>query len=58
MGLPMIGKLLGHTQAQTMARHSHLDHDPVRAANETIGRWIEGALSGKPAAKVINLRAK
>jgi hypothetical protein len=29
MGLPMIGKLLGHSQLQTTARYAHLDHDPV-----------------------------
>jgi integrase len=28
-GLPMIGKLLGHTQVQTTARYAHLAADPV-----------------------------
>jgi integrase len=28
MGLPMIGKLLGHSQPQTTARYAHLDQDP------------------------------
>jgi len=28
-GLPMIGKLLGHTQVQTTARYAHLANDPV-----------------------------
>ncbi|WP_413204261.1 hypothetical protein [Rhodospirillum sp. A1_3_36] len=31
-GLPMIGKLLGHTQIQTTARVAHLANDPVKAA--------------------------
>lgn len=57
MGLPMIGKLLGHTQAQTTARYSHLDHDPVRAANEAIGRRIAAAMAGKPG-KVVPLTRK
>jgi len=34
-GLPMIGKLLGHSKVQTTARYAHLAGDPVRtAANE------------------------
>jgi integrase len=31
-GLPMIGKLLGHTQVQTTARYAHLAADPIRQA--------------------------
>ena len=30
-GLPMIGKLLGHTQVQTTARYAHLARDTVTA---------------------------
>lgn len=30
MGLPIIGKLLGHSQPQTTARYAHLDSDPLR----------------------------
>ena len=56
MGLPMIGKLPGHSQPQTTARYAHLDHDPVTAANEAIGRRIAAAMAGKPAAKVVKLR--
>ena len=37
-GLPMIGKLLGHTQVQTTARYALLAADPVKlAANEVAG---------------------
>lgn len=37
--LPMIGKLLGHTQAQTTARYAHLANDPVKsAANHPMAR--------------------
>jgi integrase len=56
MGLPMIGKLLGHSQPQTTARYAHLAHDPVTAANEAIGRRIAAAMAGKPPAKVVKLR--
>ena len=32
--LPMIGKLLGHTQVATTARYAHLAADPVKAAEQ------------------------
>jgi integrase len=37
LSLPMIGSLLGHTQAATTQRYAHLASDPVREAAETIG---------------------
>ena len=41
-GLPMIGKLLGHTQVQTTARYAHLANDPVKsAANKIASRIAE-----------------
>lgn len=40
--LPMIGRLLGHTQAQTTARYAHLaDETTRRAANEVDGLFTE-----------------
>ena len=47
MGLPIIGKLLGHTQPQTTARYAHLDADPLRRASDTIGATIAAAM-GEP----------
>jgi integrase len=47
MGLPIVGKLLGHTQPSTTARYAHLDADPVRRASESIGRTISIALNGR-----------
>lgn len=35
-GLPMIGKLLGHTQVQTTARYAHLADDPVKIAADLV----------------------
>jgi integrase len=35
-GLPMIGKLLGHTQVQTTARYAHLASESVKIAAESI----------------------
>jgi integrase len=47
LGLPIIGKLLGHTQASTTQRYAHLDNDPLRRATENIGSQIAAALEGK-----------
>jgi integrase len=44
LGLPIIGKLLGHSQPITTARYAHLDNDPVRKASETIGKRIALAM--------------
>jgi integrase len=40
--LPLIGALLGHTQAQTTTRYAHLFDDPQRAAVERVGEIIAG----------------
>jgi integrase len=45
LGLPIIGKLLGHTQAATTNRYAHLDSDPLKRASETIAGQIAAALS-------------
>lgn len=44
-GLPMIGRLLGHTQVQTTARYAHLASDPVKSAAEKISERIAEAIS-------------
>ena len=46
LGLPIVGKLLGHTQAQTTARYAHLDNDPLKHASEQIANTIANALTG------------
>ncbi|MBB6307150.1 site-specific integrase [Xanthobacter tagetidis] len=48
LGLHMIGKLLGHTQAATTQRYAHLADDPLRQASETIGARLAAAM-GEPA---------
>src|ERR1700676_1889278 len=45
-GLPMIGKLLGHTQVQTTARYAHLATDPVRVAVNSISNRLAEMLIG------------
>lgn len=46
LGLPIIGKLLGHTQAATTARYAHLDVDPLKKAADTIANKITAAMGG------------
>jgi site-specific recombinase XerD len=45
-GLPMIGKLLGHTQVATAARYAHLAADPVKAAAEQVSAAIAASVLG------------
>jgi integrase len=47
MSLPIIGKLLGHTQASTTQRYAHLAADPLRAASDQVGAEISAAMNGK-----------
>lgn len=47
LGLPIIGKLLGHSQPATTARYSHLDSDPMRRAADIIGSQIAATLEGR-----------
>jgi integrase len=44
MGLPIIGKLLGHAQASTTQRYAHLDSDPLRRASNTIANTLAAAM--------------
>lgn len=40
--LETIGRLLGHTQAQTTARYAHLMDDPLRRAVDRAGKMVSG----------------
>jgi integrase len=44
MGLPVIGKLLGHRNLETTSRYAHLDHDPLKVATNRIGAKLTSAL--------------
>jgi integrase len=50
LGLPIIGKLLGHARATTTQRYAHLDTDPLRRASNHIGARLAAAL-GEPQSK-------
>jgi integrase len=56
LGLPIIGKLLGHSQTSTTARYAHFDNDPLRRATEKIGGRIAAALEGRNSGSVMRLK--
>ena len=56
LGLPIIGKLLGHTQTATTQRYAHLDNDPLRKASEHIANHLANAMGeARSTAPVIDL---
>jgi len=46
LSLPMIGALLGHSQAATTQRYAHLANDPVSEAAGRVGSAISAAMDG------------
>ena len=44
LGLPIIGRLLGHSNVETTQRYAHLADDPVRKASERIGGDLAKAM--------------
>lgn len=53
LGLPMIGKLLGHTVPATTQRYAHLAASPMLEAAERIGAALDAAMSGTHLATVV-----
>jgi len=64
LGLPVIGKLLGHMNASTTQRYAHVGADPLRKASDAIASTIAAAMGepqqAKPetGAEVIQLAAR
>ena len=46
--LPMIGKLLGHSQPQTTQRYAQLADDPVSELNNEVSARIAAAIGSLP----------
>ena len=44
--LPMVGRILGHTQAQTTARYAHLADDPLQRASDRVAISLKKAIEG------------
>lgn len=49
LSLPIIGALLGHTQASTTHRYAHLFDDPLREATERVGSFLDGVTTDNDA---------
>ena len=57
MSLPIIGALLGHTQAATTQRYAHLADDPLKAAASEISGKVAAAMEGE-AGKVATIKGE
>lgn len=58
LGLPIIGKLLGHAETRTTERYAHLDNDPLRKAANAIGSTLSAALNGTGSPRPIPMASK
>jgi integrase len=58
MGLPIIGKMLGHAQPSTTQRYAHLAPDPVRAAAASVAAKIAAGLGSAAAGDVLSFQRK
>ncbi len=56
-GLPIVGRLLGHTQAQTSQRYAHVAADPAKVAAERVGAALAGMMEGN-GGEVVDLPAR
>ncbi len=52
LSLPILGKLLGHSQPVTTSRYAHLAADPMQRAAEQITSEIASAMEGRTGAEV------
>ena len=55
LGLPIIGKLLGHNQPSTTNRYAHLDADPLKKASEQIAQSISAQMGDSDS---VDIRSK
>ena len=58
LSLPLVGRLLGHTQVSTTHRYAHLADDPLREATDRFGALVKGLAAKRPkAGNVVKLAA-
>jgi integrase len=58
LGLPVIGKLLGHRRAETTSRYAHIAADPLKTAADAIASKLaakmgEAIIAAKDGSKVV-----
>ena len=63
LGLPVIGKLLGHKRAETTSRYAHIAADPLKAAADAIASKLvakmgEAVIAPKEGSKVVESDSK
>lgn len=58
MSLPLIGALLGHSQAATTQRYAHLAMDPLQEASNIIGAKISEAMNAPTEERVFSILPK
>ena len=54
----IVGKILGHKRPQTTEKYAHLALDPVRAAAEQTAQRLAGALNGRQAGNLVQMRGR
>lgn len=58
LGLPILGKILGHAKSSTTERYAHLDTSPTRAAADVIAQEISDAMKRPVKKKVVPFRGR
>ncbi|HLW80216.1 MAG TPA: tyrosine-type recombinase/integrase [Terriglobia bacterium] len=53
LGLPVIGRVLGHSSTSTTQRYAHLADDPLRAAADRVSGDIDAAMTRRQGGEVI-----
>jgi integrase len=56
LSIPMVGKLLGHTQIQTTMRYAHFADDPVLEAAEAVSNGLSTQMKESEPPKTPNIR--
>jgi integrase len=59
LSLPIIGKMLGHSNAETTQRYAHLADDPLRRATDSVSKRIADSMeSGNDLENLVSLKPK